>query len=79
MADPIVLPELFFRARCKAEGCRALLGGFHVPCREAMIVYICPKCHATSVFRVEPYQVRAAVAGPLVGDDSVSPPTQRRR
>lgn len=63
----IALPDLYFRARCAAPSCKALLGGFHVPASVGMIVFSCPKCGLTTVFKLGDYGIDAKLAGPLVG------------
>ncbi len=76
--DGIEIPQHYFRARCQAPECRHLLGGFHIPCNGGIVVFACPKCHKTSVFRNEAYGIRAVLAGPLVEPAPTAPPTPRR-
>lgn len=78
-SDPIQLPELYFKAKCQNPDCRTLLGGFHVPCQGGVIVFACFKCNKTSVFRNEAYQIRAVLAGPIVGNEVGVPPSPQRR
>ncbi len=85
-ADPVEIPQHFFRALCQNTGCRALLGGFHIPASGGLVVFACGKCGHTSVFRNEAFGIRAALAGPLVGGGGgeapaapAAAPAQRRR
>lgn len=64
---PVELPDLYFRARCASSTCKALLGGFHIPCVGGMVVFSCAKCSLTTVFRNSEYGIQSRLAGPLVG------------
>lgn len=75
---PIELPDLYFRARCAAPNCKALLGGFHIPCVGGMVVFSCPKCNLSTVFRNSEYGIQSRLAGPLVGA-APCPPGPRTR
>lgn len=63
----IELPELFFRARCASPPCRALLGGFHFTGVGGMVVFSCPQCGLTTIFKNEAFGIQTRLAGPLVG------------
>jgi hypothetical protein len=76
MAEPVEIPQHFFKAKCQSPDCRTLLGGFHIPCDGGLIVFACGKCNKTSVFRNEKYGIKAALAGPLVTGPTEG---QRRR
>lgn len=69
----IHLPDLYFRARCASPPCKALLGGFHVPARIGMIVFSCPKCGLSTVFKLGDYGITPVLAGPLVGSEPCPP------
>lgn len=73
------LPDLFFRARCAAPACKALLGGFHIPCAGGMVVFACPQCGLSTVFKNEAYGIRSVLAGPLVGSKPCPPSQPRTR
>jgi hypothetical protein len=73
MAHTDELPQHFFRALCQDTGCRAVLGGFHIPCVGGMVAFCCPKCAKSSVFRNEAYQIRGVLAPQLVLDRHAAP------
>ena len=73
------LPELFFKARCAAPSCRALLGGFHVPSVGGMVVFSCAHCEHTTVFKIESYQIKHVLVGPLTGSKKCAPVSTRKR
>lgn len=75
----VELPELFFRARCAAPTCKALLGGFHFTGAGGMVVFSCPKCSLTTVFRNGEFGIQSRLAGPLVGATPCPPGTPRTR
>lgn len=77
--SPVELPDLFFRARCAAPSCKALLGGFHIPCVGGMVVFSCAVCGRTTVFKNEAFGIRAVLAGPLVGAKSCGESAKRTR
>ena len=70
---PLALPDLFFRARCASPPCKALLGGFHIPCVGGMVVFSCPQCGLTTIFKNESFGIQTRLAGPLVGSKPCPP------
>jgi predicted RNA-binding Zn-ribbon protein involved in translation (DUF1610 family) len=75
---PVELPELYFRARCAAPKCKALLGGFHIPHVGGMVVFSCPTCGLTTIFKNAEFGIQTRLAGPLVGAKPC-PPTRAPR
>lgn len=71
---PVTLPDLFFRARCASPACKALLGGFHFTGVGGMVVFACSLCGRTTVFRNEPFGIKAYLGGPLVGSKACPAP-----
>lgn len=75
--EPIELPELYFRARCASPPCKALLGGFHIPGIGGLVVYSCPMCGLTTVFKNEAFGIKSRLVGPLVGSKACPPGTTK--
>lgn len=74
----VALPDLFFRARCASPTCKALLGGFYIPASKGMVVFSCPKCGLSTVFKLGDLGIRTVLAGPLVGATPCPPGTPTR-
>lgn len=85
--EPVELPPLMFKARCGSPSCRALLGGFHIPCAGGLVAFRCCECGRTTVFKNEAFGIRSALVGPLVDGNhgtrprvrAPTPPTRRPR
>jgi hypothetical protein len=65
MAKVDELPQHYFRARCQDQGCKAFLGGMHIPCDGGLVVFVCPKCRKASAFKNQKFGIDAVLVGPL--------------
>lgn len=71
--EPFEIPDHYFRARCAAPRCKALLGGFHIPHVGGMVVFSCPQCGLTSVFKNGEFGIQVRLIGPLIGTKACPP------